>query len=52
MNQVNNLIKVKFSALPLEEKLEIEHLGPHQPEDFKQHSAWKGHSLIHQLSVV
>ena len=34
MNNVDSLIKGKFSTLPLEQKLEIKRLGPHQPVDF------------------
>ena len=34
MSQVGNVIKVQFGTLPLQQKLEIKHLGPHQPEDF------------------
>ena len=33
MNNVNYLLRVHFSTLPLEEKLEIKRLGPHRPDD-------------------
>ncbi|XP_060951206.1 zinc finger MYM-type protein 1-like [Limanda limanda] len=32
-NNVDYLLKVRFSRLPLEEKLEIKRLGPHRPQD-------------------
>ena len=33
MNNVDYLLRVQFSTLPLEEKLEIKRLGPHRPDD-------------------
>ena len=33
VNNVNYLLRVQFSTLPLEEKLEIKRLGPHRPDD-------------------
>ena len=33
MNNVDYLLRVQFSALSLEEKLEIKRLGPHRPDD-------------------
>ena len=33
MNSVEHLSHVRFSTLPLEEKLEIKRLGPHRPTD-------------------
>ena len=33
MNNVDYLLRVQFSTLPLEEKLEIKCLGPHRPDD-------------------
>ena len=34
MNNVDYLLRVQFSTLPPEEKLEIKRLGPHRPDDF------------------
>ena len=34
MNRVDFLLKSRFGSLPLEDKLEIKRLGPHQPADF------------------
>ena len=34
MNNVDYLLRVQFSTLPQEEKLEIKRLGPHRPDDF------------------
>ena len=34
MNRVDYLTTVRFSTLPLEEKLEIKRLGPQRPDDF------------------
>ena len=33
MNNVDYLLRVQFSTLSLEEKLEIKRLGPHRPDD-------------------
>ena len=33
MNKVDYLLRMQFSTLPLEEKLEIKRLGPHRPDD-------------------
>ena len=34
MNKVDYLTSVRFSTLPIEQKLEIKRLGPDHPEDF------------------
>ena len=34
MSHVENVTKVKFGTLPLQQKLEIKRLGTHQPKNF------------------
>jgi hypothetical protein len=47
MNRIDVLLKIPFSFLSIEEKLEIKELGGHQPRDFSRVVRIKiGHSPL------